>query len=101
MVRRVTREDFMREAEREINDCFSRQRNRLMNIVQRAWAEGKRNAEIDGVTRIVRDALNKLDLTEHDPAVDGSLEDWTRGEEERFPVKDAQGWDADTSNPIA
>ena len=45
--------------------------------------------------------LNKLDLTEHDPAVDGSLEDWTRGEEERFPVKDAQGWDVDTSNPIA
>ena len=76
----MTREEFMKEAEREINDCWSRQRNRLIGLVQRAWAEGKRNAEIDGVTQIVRDALNKLDLTVHDPVVDGSLEDWTRGE---------------------
>lgn len=97
----MTREDFMKYAEKEIDDIFRSQRNRIMNLVMQGWAEGKRNAEIDGVTRIVRDALNKLDLTEHDPAVDGSLEDWTRGEEERFPVKDAQGWDADTSNPIA
>lgn len=78
----MTREEFMREAEMEINDCWSRQRNRLMNLVQRAWAEGKRNAEINGVVGIVKDALNKLDITEHDPAVDGSLEDWTRSEQE-------------------
>lgn len=97
----MTREDFMKYAEKEIDDIFRSQRNRIMNLVMQGWAEGKRNAEIDGVTRIVRDALNKLDLTEHDHAVDGSLEDWTSGENERFPVKDAQGWDTDTSNPIA
>ena len=76
----MTREDFMKYAEKEIDDIFRSQHNRIMNLVMQSWAEGKRNAEIDGVTRIVRDALNKLDLTEHDSAVDGSLEDWTRGE---------------------
>lgn len=76
----MTREEFMREAEREINDCWSRQRNRLMNLVQRAWAEGKRNAEINGVTQIILDAVNQLQKPEI--AVEGSLEDWTRGEQE-------------------
>ena len=76
----MKREDFMKYAELEIDNAFRGQKNRMMNLVEQAWAEGKRNAEIDGVTRIVRDALNKLDLTEHDPAVDGSLEEWTRGE---------------------
>ena len=76
----MTREDFMRHAENEIEQAFRGQKNRMMNLVEQAWAEGKRNAEIDGVTRIVRDALNKLDLTVNDPAVDDSLEDWTRGE---------------------
>ena len=76
----MTREDFMKYAEKEIDDIFRSQRNRIMNLVMQGLAEGKRNAEIDGVTRIVRDALNKLDLTEHDPAVDGSLEEWTQGE---------------------
>lgn len=78
----MTREEFMREAEREINDCWSRQRNRLMNLVQRAWAEGKRNAEINGVTQIILDAVNQLNTEKPDTAVEGSLEDWTRGEQE-------------------
>ena len=71
-MKKVTREEFMREAEREINDCWSRQKNRLMNLVQRAWAEGKRNAEVDGVVNIVKDALDKMNPAD-DPAVDGSL----------------------------
>lgn len=80
----MTREEFIKHAENEIDDIFRSQKNRIMNLVMQGWAEGKRNAEIDGVTRIVRDALNKLDLTEHDPAVDGSLEEWTAGEESKF-----------------
>lgn len=74
----MTREEFMKHAESEIDDIFRSQRNRIMNLVMQGWAEGKKNAEIDGVTRIVRDALNRLDLAEHDPAVDGSLEEWTK-----------------------
>ena len=77
----MTREEFMKHAETEIDDIFRSQRNRIMNLVMQGWAEGKKNAEIDGVTRIVRDALNRLDLAEHDPAVDGSLEEWTAGED--------------------
>ena len=76
----MTREEFMKHAETEIDDIFRSQRNRIMNLVMQGWAEGKKNAEIDGVTRIVRDALNRLDLAEHDPAVDGSLEERTKDE---------------------
>lgn len=76
----MTREEFMKHAETEIDDIFRSQRNRIMNLVMQGWAEGKKNAEIDGVTRIVRDALNRLELAEHDPAVDGSLEEWTKDE---------------------
>ena len=56
----MTREEFMKRAEAEIDQAFRGQRNRMMNLVEQAWTEGKRNAEIDGVTSIVKDALDKL-----------------------------------------
>jgi len=45
----VTREEFIKHAENEIDDIFRSQRNRIMNLVMQGWAEGKRNAEIDGI----------------------------------------------------
>ena len=56
----MKREEFMKYAEREIDNAFRGQRNRMMNLVEQAWAEGKRNAEIDGVTSIVKGVLDKL-----------------------------------------
>ena len=56
----MKREDFMKYAEREIENAFRGQRNRMMNLVEQAWAEGKKNAEIDGVTSIVKGVLDKL-----------------------------------------
>lgn len=56
----MTREEFMRLAENEINDCFSRQRNRLMGLVERAWAEGKKNAETEQIAEIVKDAVSEI-----------------------------------------
>lgn len=41
----MTREEFMKQAEQEIEKVLSGQKNRIMNIVQQAWAEGKRNQE--------------------------------------------------------
>ena len=43
----MTREEFMKHAEQEIDIAFRGQKNRMMNLVEQAWAEGKRNAEVD------------------------------------------------------
>ena len=31
----------------------------MMNLVQQAWAEGKRNAEVDNVASVVKEAIEK------------------------------------------
>lgn len=56
----MKRDEFMKYAEQEIDNTFRGQKNRMMNLVEQAWAEGKRNAEIDGVTSIVKGVLEKL-----------------------------------------
>ena len=43
----MTRDEFMKHAEQEIEHAFRGQKNRMMNLVEQAWAEGKRNAEVD------------------------------------------------------
>lgn len=42
----MTRDEFMKHAEQEIDAVFRGQKNRMMNLVEHAWAEGKRNAEV-------------------------------------------------------
>ena len=60
-------EKFMKYAEREIDNAFHGQKNRMMNLVEQAWAEGKKNAEIDGVTSIVKGVLEKLSEDKDEP----------------------------------
>lgn len=55
----MTREEFMTYAEKEINGILVTQKNRIMNIVERAWAEGKRNASITSIN----EAIQKLEET--------------------------------------
>lgn len=55
----MTRDEFMEHAEREICMAFEGRRNRLKNLVEQAWAEGKRNAEIDGIRDLIHGALGK------------------------------------------
>lgn len=45
----MTREEFIKHAENEIDDIFRSQRNRIMNLVMQGWAEGKRNDGIHGL----------------------------------------------------
>lgn len=42
----MTRDEFMAHAKEEIDRAFDGKRNRMMNLVEQAWAEGKRNAEV-------------------------------------------------------
>lgn len=53
----MTRDKFMERARREIDQAFSGQKNRMMNLVQQAWAEGKRAAETDAVAQVIDDVM--------------------------------------------
>lgn len=56
----MTREEFMAHAREEIDRAFSNQRNRMMNLVGQAWAEGKRNAEIDAMVDVIHQAMQQV-----------------------------------------
>lgn len=52
----MTRDEFMAIAEHDLADCLQKEHNRIMGIISRAWAEGKRNAEIDSLVEIIKEA---------------------------------------------
>ena len=56
----MTRDEFMKHAEQEIEQAFRGQRNRMMNLVEQAWAEGKRNAEVEVFTAAGNELLNVI-----------------------------------------
>ena len=77
----MTRDEFMERARREIDQAFAGQKNRMMNLVQQAWAEGKRAAETDAVARVMkafRAYLDKAckDQTIHDPTAWALYQTW-------------------------
>lgn len=61
----MTREEFIRRAQGEVNEATNAYRNRMWNLIEQAWAEGKRNAETETATKIVesaiRDAIARLE----------------------------------------
>lgn len=60
----MTRDEFMVYAEKEIDAVLKTHKNRLMDVVYRAWAEGKKSAEIDALTETVRQALERMEKKE-------------------------------------
>ena len=44
----MTRDEFMERARREIDQAFSGQKNRMMNLVQQAWALYQTWRDFDG-----------------------------------------------------
>ena len=71
----MTRDEFMTYAEREIDAELKTRKNRLMNIVMRAWAEGKKSAEIDALTETVRQALERMEKKEQNDDTDSADSD--------------------------
>lgn len=55
----MTRDEFMREARKTAGKILESKENGIMNLVQQAWAEGKRNAEIDVISRLIDEAIIK------------------------------------------
>ena len=56
----MTREEFMRKAENDIHQLMIKQENTLMNLVKEAWAEGKKNAEVEAMSNVAREMLKTL-----------------------------------------
>lgn len=55
----MEREKFMQEARRTAHQILEGKENGIMNLVQRAWAEGKRNAEVETLRAAIDEALDK------------------------------------------
>lgn len=55
----MTRDEFMREARKTAGRILESKENGIMNLVQQAWAEGKRNAEIETLSGLINAALAK------------------------------------------
>ena len=45
--------------EKDLADFLQIEHNRIMGIISRAWAEGKRNAEIDSLVEIIKEAQER------------------------------------------
>lgn len=60
----MTRDKFMAYAEHEIDAVLKTHKNRILDVVYRAWAEGKKAAEIDALTETVRQALERMEKKE-------------------------------------
>lgn len=65
----MTRDEFMQHAEDEIAQALRGQKNRIMNLVEQAWAEGKRNAEIGAVDEVGKELVNVVKEALHFPTV--------------------------------
>lgn len=55
----MTRDEFMAYARNKIDEGLKIKTNRLMNLVEQAWAEGKRNAEVDTAVQVIKEAFAK------------------------------------------
>lgn len=57
----MTRDEFMKEARITAGRILESKENGIMNLVQQAWAEGKRNAEVEILQNAIEEALSKIE----------------------------------------
>lgn len=57
----MEREKFMQEARLTVHRILEGKENGIMNLVQQAWAEGKRNAEVETLRAAIEEALSERD----------------------------------------
>lgn len=71
----MNRDDFMKEARVTARDILQGKENGIMNLVQRAWAEGKRNAEVETLRAAIDEALDKRE-PKAEPKEDAVYSTW-------------------------
>ena len=59
----MTRDDFMAKARGTARQILEGKENGIMNLVQQAWAEGKRNAEVETLKQAVVEAFTNSTAT--------------------------------------
>ncbi len=50
----MTREEFMKDARLSAHKILEGKENGIMNLVHQAWAEGKRNAEVETLNKTLK-----------------------------------------------
>lgn len=55
----MEREKFMQDAREISHKILEGKENSIMNLVQQAWAEGKRNAEVETLRSAMDEVINK------------------------------------------
>lgn len=60
----MEREKFMQEARLTAHRILEGKENGIMNLVQQAWAEGKRNAEVETLRAAIDEALDRREPKE-------------------------------------
>ena len=70
----MEREKFMQEARLTAHKILEGKENGIMNLVQQAWAEGKRNAEVETLRAAIDEALDKREPKE--PPKDAVYPSW-------------------------
>ena len=71
----MEREKFMQEARLTAHRILEGKENGIMNLVQRAWAEGKRNAEVETLRAAIDEALDRREPKE-EPKEDAVYPTW-------------------------
>ena len=59
----MDRTEFMKIAAQEIDAINNQRENRIIELVERAWAEGKRNAEVELLRNAIDEALAWRNMT--------------------------------------
>ena len=75
----MEREKFMQEARLTAHRILEVKENGIMNLVQRAWAEGKRNAEVETLRAAIDEALDRRERPT-------TMEDLDRLKDPVYPV---------------
>ena len=70
----MEREKFMQEARLTAHQILEGKENGIMNLVQRAWAEGKRNVEVETLRAAIDEALDRREQKE--PPKDAVYPTW-------------------------
>ena len=55
----MEREKFIQEARKTVHQILGSKENGIMNVVHQAWAEGKRNAEVETLRAAIDEALDR------------------------------------------
>ena len=93
----MEREEFMKQARMAANKILESKENGIMNLVQQAWAEGKRNAEVETLRAAIDEALDKRE-PKVEPKEDAVYPTWGEWFMKRGEL--VEGWENGT-NPLS